>query len=84
MEFVENIATFDKFESVCIHAMERPDKNKPLTPELKGSLITLYNIGFSYAEIAEQLDIHVSQSTFILFVACPIIQLIYYSFAIKT
>lgn len=57
------IAIFDNFESVCLHAMDRPDKRKPLTPELKGSLITFYKLGFSFAEIAQELDIHVSHSS---------------------
>lgn len=40
--------------------MYRADKRKPLTPELKGSLITLYNFGFSYNQIAERIDCNVS------------------------
>lgn len=40
--------------------MERIDQRKPLTQEMKGSLITLYQAGHSYAEISERLRIHVS------------------------
>lgn len=40
--------------------MFRPDKRKPLTPELKGSLITLYNFGYSVPQIAERIDCNVS------------------------
>lgn len=50
-------------------AMDRPDKRKPLTPELKGSLITLHRLGFSLADIAQDLDIHVSHlCIFFLFI----------------
>lgn len=40
--------------------MERVDRKKPLTSEMKGSLITLYERGLSYQEIANQLNVHVS------------------------
>lgn len=45
---------------VCFVNMERADRNKPLTPEMKGRLITLYENGLSYQQIAGRLDVHVS------------------------
>lgn len=45
---------------IILHTMDRPDKRKPLTPEIKGSLITLYRLGLSIGQIAEELDCHVS------------------------
>lgn len=43
-----------------LHTMDRPDKRKPLTPEIKGSLVTLYKFGFSIDQIARELGCHVS------------------------
>lgn len=40
--------------------MDRPDKRKPLTRELKGSLITLYKCGYSFSQIAKEIGCHVS------------------------
>lgn len=40
--------------------MERQDKRKPLTSEMKGSLITLYKTGHSLSQIADKLGCHVS------------------------
>lgn len=44
---------------ISFHTMERTDKRKPLTPELKGSLITFYKLGYSVARIAAEVDCHV-------------------------
>lgn len=45
---------------ISLHTMDRPDKRKPLTSELKGSLVTLHKHGFSIDEIANEVDCHVS------------------------
>lgn len=39
--------------------MDRENKNKPLTPEMKGKLITLYQFGETYSSIAVKLGVHV-------------------------
>lgn len=39
--------------------MERQNRNKPLTPEMKGKLITLYQSGKTYSSIAAEIGVHV-------------------------
>lgn len=40
--------------------MYRQDKRKPLTPELRGRLITLYEFGYSIPQIAVEIHCNVS------------------------
>lgn len=46
--------------------MDRPDRRKPLTRELKGSLITLYNCGYSFSQIANRIGCHVRKNIVLL------------------
>lgn len=50
-----------EFMRIQFGKMERMNRQKPLTAEMKGSLITLYQNGNSYQEIAQRLNIHVSK-----------------------
>lgn len=58
--YSNEISIFIRWDLVCSINMDRPDKRKPLTPELKGSLITLYNCGYSFSQIANKIGCHVS------------------------
>lgn len=51
---------FVEHQQISLSTMERLDKRKPLTKELKGSLITLFRLGFTITQIAQELDCHVS------------------------